>query len=469
MKSVSPIDESSAPRSTRKLPPDYSTRRVQYRLLVIVALLMGMLFMFQWIWTMVVTPQPPVPVTVSSDQAGAEPRSFGRDDVEPGDIRGDALGQARSDLWNQILDRLTPEEEILMLRTLRSIRQETPVTDLEKQRWWELYQKLDSSWEDYHDAAFLAISQNSQKLNEQQLEVWLDVLKQVESEWTGQLREGLLAVTENTPLSVEQRESLEAMQQSLDRAAISRVEDHTVFRTRESAAWFRILELLQQMDNQQLARGSHGQVGCLQLSEQSDFYRGKLVRLRGTAKRGYRVTAPGNPLGIQEYSVLYLRPQDTDSPVVLFCLETPAGFPRLESRDKEGKITELNEPLAVTGFYFKSWVYLAEKDAFSAPLLLARSADWANSIPTQVRQTTPSGHALLLIFGVTAMLAITVAALVYARTRWQGVTSRKLDPSAVVSSLNAIPEEQLLPSTRDSLKSLAAKPPATGEAGQGSP
>ena len=126
MKSVSPIDESSAPRSTRKLPPDYSTRRVQYRLLVIVALLMGMLFMFQWIWTMVVTPQPPVPVTVSSDQAGAEPRSFGRDDVEPGDIRGDALGQARSDLWNQILDRLTPEEEILMLRTLRSIRQETP-------------------------------------------------------------------------------------------------------------------------------------------------------------------------------------------------------------------------------------------------------------------------------------------------------------------------------------------------------
>ena len=467
MKFGSPADDSEASRSTHKDPPDYSSRRVQYRLLVIVALVMGMLLMFQWIWTLA-APRPEDPVTASRDQAGAEPTSFGRADVEAGDVRADALVQARSDLWNRILDKLTTDEEILMLRTLRSIRQETPVTDLEKQRWWELYQKLDSSWEDYHDSAFLAISQNSQHLNEQQLAVWLEVLKQVESEWTGQLRESLLAVTENTPLSARQRRSLDMMQQSLDQAALSRVQDHTVFRNRENTAWFRILELLQQMDDQQLARGSHGQVGCLQLSEQSDFYRGKLVRLRGTAKRGYRITAPRNPLGIQEYSVLYLRPQDTDSPVVLFCLETPAGFPHLDSRDKDGKITELNEPLAVTGYYFKSWVYLAEKDPYSAPLLLARSAEWATTAPTQARQTTPSGRALLLIFVGTAMLAITVATLVYLRTRWQSATSRKEDPSRVARSLDAIPEEQILPSTRDSLKSLAARPPAAGEAGQGS-
>jgi hypothetical protein len=473
MKFGSQADDSQDPQSQRKPPPDYSSRRVQVRLLVIVALGMAMLFSFQWIWRLVSPPPREIPVTASPNLAGPEPASFGRADVEAGDIRAAALVQARTDLWSGILDRLSPEEEILMRQTLRSIRQGMPVSDLEKQRWWELYQTLDSSWEDYYDSAFLAISQNSQKLNEQQLAIWLDVLKEVKSEWTGSFREGMLAVTEKGSLSGPQRESLDAIQQSLDQAALSRVQDHTVFRTRENAAWFRIMELLQEIDDDQLARGSHGQVSGLQLSEQSEFYRGKLVRLRGTAKRGYRITAPSNPLGIREYSVLYVRPQDTDSPVVLFCLETPAGFPRLASRDKDGKITELNQPLAVTGYYFKSWVYLAEADAVSAPLLMTRSPEITGSTatPVQAHQPVPSGISLLMVFSGTAMLAITIATVVYLRTRRKGPlasTSLSRNSSKVASSLAAIPEDQVLPSTRDSLKSLSAKPPTAEDAGQGS-
>ncbi len=469
MKFGSQADDLQDSQSPRKPPLDYSSRKVQLRLLVIVALVMALLLSFQWIWGLASPPAREIPVPVPQDLAGAEPESFGRADVEAGDIRAASLVQARTDLWNLILDRLSPEEEILMLRTLRLIRQEEPVTDLEKQRWWELYQKLDSSWEDYHDNAFLAISQNSEKLNEQQLAVWLDVLKVIESEWTGSLREGMLAITEKASLSDPQHEALDAIQQALDQAALSRVQDHSVFRTRENAAWFRIMELLQKMDEGKLARGSHGQVGYLQLSEQSDFYRGKLVRLRGTAKRGYRVTAPMNPLGIQEYSVLYVRPLDTDSPVVLFCLETPAGFPRLASRDRDGQITELNQPLAVTGYYFKSWVYLSEVDAVSAPLLLTRSPEMTNSLTTStvLQRTAPSGTSVLMIICGTAMLSITIAILVTIRTRRRG-PSRSPVSSEVGDSLAAIPADQVLPSTRESLTALSDNPPEAGDAGEGS-
>ena len=44
-----------------------------------------------------------------------------------------------------------------------------------------------------------------------------------------------------------------------------------------------------------------------------------------------------------------------------------------------------------------------------------------------------------------------------------------LEPHEVGARYAIIPEEEILPSTRDSLKSLAAKPPATGETGQASP
>ena len=467
MKIGKQAEDSPTSRPKNTAPPDYTSRKVQYRLLVIVALVMAMLLSFQWIWSLV---SPPVANNLEV-MRGAEPISFGRVEIEPGDIRGDALARARSDLWNKILDEIDAEEEISMLHVLHSIRHSVPVTDLEKQNWWELYQKLDGSWESYHDDAFLAIRQNKGGYNDQQLAVWLDVLEQVESEWKGKLREALLAVTEKKPISSQQRQTLVSMQQSLDQAALSRVEDHTVFRPRDNAAWFRILELLQELDDQQLSRGSHGQVGGLQLAEQMSFYRGKLVSLRGTVKRAYRITAAKNPLGIQEYTVLYIIPQDTVLPVVVFCLETPPGFPRLENNDRGGHITALNEPVSITGYFFKSWVYLADTETVSAPLLLARRPYWKATPSGQASRTPLSTMTLLLIFVGTATLAVGLATMVYLRSRRPRIPIDDSDPSQVVSSLLAIPKDQVLPSTSDSLKSLANSQPASpagkGEVEQG--
>ena len=69
------------------------------------------------------------------------------------------------------------------------------------------------------------------------------------------------------------------------------------------------------------------------------------------------------------------------------------------------------------------------------------------------------------------MLAITIATVVYLRTRRKGPlasTSLSRNSYKVASSLAALPEDQVLPSTRDSLKSLSANPPTAEDAGQGS-
>jgi hypothetical protein len=78
---------------------------------------------------------------------------------------------------------------------------------------------------------------------------------------------------------------------------------------------------------------------------------------------------------------------------------------------------------------------------------------------------------LLLIFVGTATLAVGLATMVYLRSRRPRISIDDSDPSQVVSSLLAIPKDQVLPSTSDSLKSLANSEPASpagkGEVEQG--
>ncbi|MDP7205655.1 MAG: hypothetical protein QGH11_08810, partial [Pirellulaceae bacterium] len=84
-----------------------------------------------------------------------------------------------------------------------------------------------------------------------------------------------------------------------------------------------------------------------------------------------------------------------------------------------------------------------------------------------VVQQPPSGMSVLLTLCGTAMLSIMVALLVAIRTRRRR-PSRSAVSSKVGDSLAAIPEDQVLPSTRESLTSLSANPPVAGDAGQGS-
>ena len=448
-------------------PPNYTSRRVQYRLLVMVALAMTLLLGIEWIWNL---SRPDAQQAVSSRPvvaASDKPISFGRSNVKPGDVEADTRDRAESDLWNSLLDQMDEDEQQLMLRVLRMIRSQDRIPNQDKEDWWQLYQKLDAGWIRFHDASFLAITQNTNALNELQRATWLNALDDLDSVWRTELRQAMLAITEDKQLELADQQALEIMQRALDRAALSRVEDHTVFRNREHAAWYRIMELLQRSAPAELASQTHGSVGGVQLMNQPDFYRGKLISLRGTIRGAYRTSAPQNPIGVEEYTVLFIEPPDTAEPVVAFCLETPAGFPPVAFRGAEvlpgqpppQQLSFLREDAELTGFFFKSWVYLTENSTISAPLLLVRSPTWQPPVVTAPEPPQATSTTLMTIVGIASFCAVAVVLLVDQRSRKMAGRDRtELDPVAVGQTLHSIPPDEVHPSTRESLKTLSSQP-----------
>ena len=63
-----------------------------------------------------------------------------------------------------------------------------------------------------------------------------------------------------------------------------------------------------------------------------------------------RVTAGKNPLGVEEYRLLWLRPRGGPNTLVaVYCLETP-NLPPLKHKDRDRGVTELDHEVQVTVF-----------------------------------------------------------------------------------------------------------------------
>ena len=63
------------------------------------------------------------------------------------------------------------------------------------------------------------------------------------------------------------------------------VADHKVFHAEDHRAWFHLLDILADHDTEALELASTGEVSFGQLFEQPEVYRGRLVTIRGTARR----------------------------------------------------------------------------------------------------------------------------------------------------------------------------------------
>ena len=179
------------------------------------------------------------------------------------------------------------------------------------------------------------------------------------------------------------------------------IRDDTVFRRDESAAWFEILETLAAATPDEVRAWSQAETGFTQLYRQPDVFRGKVVTVRGIVRRAHRIPASRNSLRVGHLWQCWLFPQGSTNPVVVYALEMPAGFP-------EG--LSVHEPAVVHGVFFKRWAYAAKGGIMTAPLLLARTAEWTPPPPA-----APSSFPG--IKAMAAAVALLLAASI-AVTRW---------------------------------------------------
>ncbi|MFW6124516.1 MAG: hypothetical protein ACOC46_00090 [Pirellulales bacterium] len=212
---------------------------------------------------------------------------------------------------------------------------------------------------------------------------------------------------------------------------LGEVRDDAFFRDREKDAWFHLLAILQRTDAEQITEASTGRASFAQLFQQSDDYRGRLVTLQGTARRAMPLDAPRNDYGMEQYWQVWLSPVDNpSSPIILYCLNLPDGFPTG---------MDIRQPITTTGFYFKRLAYEATDTLRTAPTVLVKTLRWTPPAPAQrSRVYLPLWAIVLIALAASAV----VVAYVYAKTRSQAANQRDLPPPDFQHLAKTAPPEE---------------------------
>jgi hypothetical protein len=467
-------------------PPNYFSRGVQLRLLVLVALLMSVLLLlpqaadpdnYAWMGFEKNADSGSTSHAVDSNtgegesaaDAAAEDASEEPDtrispenlaaapfesrpvEVSPESLTAeeprDALYLAKKDAWNELLAGMTRSQFDLIARALRSLRYGEALGEEDRADWLTMLDVFDERLGEHLEQARGSIA----GLPSSEQQSWSDVLAQLDSNWSEELKPALMVALEDRRPTPDEAAAIGDFQSLLDRLALARVVDDKPYQAVERDAWFRLLEMLEHSTLDELERQSVGEVGYLQLYKQPQEYRGKLVTIRGRARQAYQVDAPDNDFGIESYQVFWIRPEGgVNSPVVVYALERPEGFPELGPQSA-ADASPIDEPVEITGFFLKRWAYPAQDGPRTAPLMLARSPRWERP-PVEGR---PWYSSTLLVALCALGAVLTAAGVCLYAYRASGRSSAPPLNEAKDADLKALESVETAPTVEQSLRQLA--------------
>lgn len=490
-------DASQDDRPSRRQPSNYSSRRVWWRLFGLVAMFMLVLWIMEqarrpqnWYWLWGGNPDyaggPPLTEdellggdreidtrirTSHNEPASSDVFTAAGDGASmagegPADVlqlseqssKESLLAQTRQDGWSRALGGLPSGDEEFLRAVLKAARDGRRPGEAVIQNWPGVIDRLDGAWKKYlHDARQYLLSAKEQLSDEQRAD-WQAVVQDMESEWRDLTEPALRAAGREEALTAEVKQSLASVQDVLDRIALATLRDNSVFRSVERHAWFRLLEKLDRTSLEQLQTDSTGRVGFVQLFDQPDEYRGKLITVRGTAHLAYRVRAPKNLYGIDHYCVFWLAPGGgPNSPICVYALDTPGGFPALKDKDRDRATTTINEDVEFTGYFFKRWAYQAQDGLRIAPLVLAKTPHWTPTVAAVAEIEPLNPYAVTLYAIGAAALAVSVFLVAYRQGKWRSAKKRSYatSPDHYKERLKALEENDPAEDVRVTLRRLS--------------
>jgi len=425
-----------ARRQSLPPPPNYGSRRVQLRLLGMILAFGVVLWLMNearkpsnWEWFTALDeqaanqqPDQPEPDTRfrSRPQPDSDPpgviRMGDQQQREPVELPPSAGGDARSlaefDAWKRALAALDADGRLLLDRLLLASRGRAKLLDENAERRKEMIGRLHSEHDAFLSEAFQAVVEQRDNLSDEEKESWLTILREMEAQWTDGIQPALMAVSTGMEVTGGQQALLQEAQATIDRIDLASIVDNTVHRPSDRHAWFRLLEQLENHDQQILEAADVPDVGFVELFEQPDNYRGELVRIAGELKMAKRVRPVRNALGIEEYYMFWIKPDGSNSPLAIYTLEVPEGFPELT---RDGVMLD-DMRATFTGYFFKRWVYPAGDGPRITPLLLAKAPTWSPEPPSE-QAALPSTTAILIATLAAALIGIACAAIAFRAAR----------------------------------------------------
>ena len=229
----------------------------------------------------------------------------------------------------------------------------------------------------------------------------------------------------------------EALSASVE--SLAKVRDDAFFRRDEEPAWIQTWLTLRSADPQAV-RAAATPVSFTELFGQPLSFRGRPVRFKGTLRRLERLRAPANDYDLADYWQGWLEPAvGPPSPIVVQFLRLPPGMP-------EG--LKINEPVEISGYFFKRYAYKATDTIRRAPLVMAVEPVWMPRTPVE-----PGGTSLGTIAVVTMMALVAATAL----AMFLGNRGRSVAPSEPVRNLDDALAGVDVVTTDESLRRLAAE------------
>jgi hypothetical protein len=325
-----------------------------------------------------------------------------------------AFDQARTDAWAGLLHGLEDPRRREFLQGLRASRNGQPIAEENRSHWPDLVAALDQGWQRYVTEARSSLDDEQLQLTEDERVQWLDVLSRLQQHWQQQAFPALSGLMESAAAAPEHQAAIARIQADLDQVFLRSVRDNTVFRPAEMDAWFRLLERLARDEWGETQTAPAPVVSFGQLFKQPEVYRGRLVTVEGTVRRVEFMEAPENFYGIGSYFRLWLQPVGSNSPIVIYSLEIPEGFPAMRIAQTPDSYLDLEESVRITGFFFKRWPYSARDGTRLAPVLLSRTFAWTPGLSSLADpDNLPRPAFWIVLFSGTAVLGIAIAWSVY--------------------------------------------------------
>ncbi len=460
--------------------PDYSSRPVKLRLFVLVAAFILVLIVAEkardpksWQWFFALderpTPQkidnrlPPRSdatehdvIVMARDGGDAEASDHDASDnadekakspaAAPFDPLARAWGEGLKALWNP----LDSDQRTILYRLLECAHDAEIWSGDETARAEALLAQLEESWSEYQQLAKESLAD----LDADEQLRWQQVLGKSDRRFREEVLSSLKFVAEGRIILPSQQRQLGEFLAELESLSLRRVKDDTPFLTfDDNQIWHHLFWKLKRTADADLGRQSLGQIPYAQLYRQPAQYRGKLVTVRGAVRRAYYVKASRNHLGIQNYYVFWLQPfESADTPLVVYSLNVPPGFPPLEERDGS-KIARLDEEVTVHGYLFKRGAYAGQHGTYNAPLMLAQMPTWH---PSTIDFTgdAASPRVLWQAGMVAIALAVVITGVVYWTSFRRDRRPRLHDERTIAASLRSLEDDSGVLSPQEALKQL---------------
>ena len=323
---------------------------------------------------------------------------------------------AEQDFWQKAYAKLSRNDKDAIFLALRSTRRKETLPMNQQLSLHVAIEKIDRRRQAYYAKVMSWLETLTSVEDKLEKTRWLKVLSDMRKIWDEGFRSDLLRIakakTVDETIGIDEPLG-DLMQRRLDAIALTYVRDNSLnSKNGDMQTWFRWFDQLSETNQQELAKTSTGYVNHVQLFEQPNFYRGKVVSIKGTLKGAYTVPAPPNAYGIEKYFVYWIRPDDgSNNPIAVYALSQPTGMAPVRPSDVQNeKWDERNEAVEVHGRFVKKWVYVSADSSRLCPLVITNNIIW-NRPPEKAETELPDTISIVTTLGIVSLIAIAIAGL----------------------------------------------------------